>query len=272
MKIGDKFGMLSVMGFDRIPLKRGIQVQVKCDCGTEKLVSKGNLAYGRTTSCGCGSRKHFAEVGQIFSRLTVVSSDLQKTDRGTLVLCRCECGTEKMINILSLHAGDTKSCGCLRSEVSSSKALLHGCVGRPGYNLWHAMRSRCLNPDASGYENYGGRGIKICDEWLDDCRAFCDWVDENGYAPGLELDRIENEGDYSPSNCHFTTKVTNMRNTRSNVFVCAFGETKTVADWAEDARCSVSYEAFRERVKKGIAPELAMSAKEQPGVPLAGRI
>jgi hypothetical protein len=267
-QIGDKFGRLTILGFDNEAPKSRLRAHVLCECGNKKHVLMSNVAYGKTTSCGCGARKHFVKLGQNFGRLLVISDELHHTDRGVKVLCKCACGTEKLINILSLCNGDSNSCGCIRSEVSSKKARRHGCVGRSGYNLWHAMKSRCYNESNAGYENYGGRGIRICEEWLNSCAAFCDWVDENGYQPGLEIDREDNDGDYSPENCHFVTKIVNARNRRGNTSITAFGETKTVSEWAEDDRCIVSYESLRERVKNGIDPVLSMTAPHQPGKPL----
>jgi hypothetical protein len=111
------------------------------------------------------------------------------------------------------------------------------------------MLNRCRNPNYVDWPNYGGRGIRVCDEWHD-WPTFKKWALDAGYSPELELDRVDNDGPYSPDNCRFTTLSRQRRNRRITPMLTAFGETKPLADWAEDPRCAVGYTTLSERYHK----------------------
>lgn len=124
--------------------------------------------------------------------------------------------------------------------------------------VWRQMKSRCDKPTDGSYYKYGGRGIRVCDAWYD-YFAFRSWSIENGYEDGLTIDRIDNEGNYEPSNCRWTDLKTQSRNTRTNRLITAFGETKTMMDWSEDPRCVVSYAALSLRIgRRGWDDERAL--------------
>lgn len=112
------------------------------------------------------------------------------------------------------------------------------------------MKRRCYDSKRESYVDYGGRGIIICDEWLNDFVAFKDWALANGWEEGLEIDRIENNGIYEPGNCRWSDDVTQSRNRRNTVFLEAFGEKKCVAEWATDNRCKATASAIFFRIKK----------------------
>lgn len=99
--------------------------------------------------------------------------------------------------------------------------------------IYDGMKQRCYNPKRDNYERYGGRGIRVCDEWLESSTPFIKWALENGYEDGLQLDRIDNSGNYEPSNCRWVTPKNNSRNTRRSKHLTLNGETKTVAEWCE---------------------------------------
>jgi hypothetical protein len=120
----------------------------------------------------------------------------------------------------------------------------------PLYNRWVNMRQRCLNPLDPKYYRYGKRGIKICEEW-NDFKTFEAWSLNNGYKPGLTLDRENNNGNYTPENCRWTSFKTQSNNTRKNVKLKVGDETKTVAQWVEDARCTVNAFTVYQRVSNG---------------------
>lgn len=101
------------------------------------------------------------------------------------------------------------------------------------FNVYGTMKNRCLNPKRDNFERYGGRGISICDEWLNNAESFVRWALTNGYEKGLQLDRIDNDGDYCPENCRWVTPKENCRNTRKNKRLTLLGQTKTVAEWCE---------------------------------------
>lgn len=156
-------------------------------------------------------------IGQRFGRLLVEERAENKDgNRYTMWKCRWDCGNEIIVNGSTLHRGDINSCGCLRKGALFHKT--HGCSKERLYGVWIGMKDRCYQPKATGYKNYGGRGIKICDEWLD-YENFRKWAYENGYdenAPKGQctIDRKDNDGDYSPSNCHFISKSEQNKNRR----------------------------------------------------------
>lgn len=126
------------------------------------------------------------------------------------------------------------------------------------YRTWLNMRSRCNNPRATSYRHYGGRGISVCAEWAT-WVAFRDWAYAHGWREDLTLERIDTDGNYEPSNCRWATVREQGRNTRANVRLTAFGEAKTVVEWAEDARCSVQYDTLAERIRSGWDHERAIT-------------
>lgn len=127
------------------------------------------------------------------------------------------------------------------------------------YNVWSSMLKRCYNQNCKSYPNYGGRGIYVCDVWRYSSIAFLLWADTSGYSPKLQLDRIDNDGPYSPENCRWVTRKVNINNTRHNRKVTAFGETKNMHEWAEDERCVVTGGVLRYRIEAGCPSELALT-------------
>lgn len=119
--------------------------------------------------------------------------------------CMCDCGKEMVLSTTALRS--TWSCGC------ATKNKIHGLSQNKTYKLWKAMRKRCNNKKASNYSDYGGRGISVCEEWSDPV-VFCDWCISNGFTEGLQIDRVDNDGNYEPSNCKFVTHRENSLNKR----------------------------------------------------------
>jgi hypothetical protein len=117
------------------------------------------------------------------------------------------------------------------------------------YQVYHALKARCYNPKNAGYKNYGGRGIRVCDAWLNDVALFADWALENGYKEGLEIDRTNNNGNYEPSNCRWVTQKVNNRN-RSIVRMIPYeGEIRPMPEWCEIL--NLEYDIVRSRIYKG---------------------
>jgi len=135
----------------------------------------------------------------------------------------------------------------------------HGLTGTPLYRMWKGLKNRCLNPFSDDYVYYGSRGISVSPIWENNPVAFCNWARANGYRKGLQLDRIDNDGDYTPQNCRFITAKLNSNNTRKNIWRTAFTESKTLAQWAEDTRCKVKYATLYYRVNSGWAMEKALT-------------
>lgn len=126
--------------------------------------------------------------------------------------------------------------------------MKHGLYKTKLYRVWHAMKCRCYNPNDKKYPRYGLRGIKVCEEWKNDFVKFNNWANENGYAEGLSIDRIDNDGNYEPTNCRWVTMAQNANNTSKNVFITYKGETHTLSNWAR--KIKVSVDAIRYRIKK----------------------
>ena len=153
---------------------------------------------------------------QRFGRLVALKRDI--TSKKTKWLCQCDCGNVKSIALTHLRSGSSTSCGCYQKEKAREANIKHGGRGTSLYNRWKAIRQRTTNPHDVGYKNYGGRGIKMCDEW-DNFQNFYDWCIQNGYKRELELDRIDNNKGYDPSNCRWVTKIVNNNNKRKVVHV-----------------------------------------------------
>jgi hypothetical protein len=177
--------------------------------------------------------------GQKFGRLTVVKYAGRDNQRMALWECMCECGNRIVTRGTSLRYGSSKSCGCLRLEKVRDANTIHGLSGnhtfKPRlYRIWQNMKQRCYNSKAGKYHIYGGKGIKVCDEWLNDYLIFHKWAIANGYKNNLTLDRINNNGDYCPENCRWATYKQQARNTAQNRLITFHGKTKTLQDWANE--------------------------------------
>jgi len=149
------------------------------------------------------------ETGNKYSRLTVIKKD---PDRNGYWICECKCGNSKSIYGGVLRNGSTRSCGCLLRESVSKRRKSHGLSGHPLYHIWACMVDRCHNLEAKPFPRYGGRGIKVCNEWRKDGAAFVRWGLKNGWKKGLQIDRIDNDNGYSSKNCRFVTSKVNNQN------------------------------------------------------------
>lgn len=167
-------------------------------------------------------------VGRRFGRLTVIGFGGLDNWGAALWRCRCDCGTECTVRGGRLRSGASQSCGCLRKE----RMTTHGGSNTRLYNIWDAMRARCNNPNSRCYEDYGGRGITVCDEWQCDFTAFRDWAISHGYQDNLSIDRISNDKGYTPENCRWASAEEQSNNRRNNIFAEIDGEKKTIGQWS----------------------------------------
>ncbi len=175
--------------------------------------------------------------GRTFGRLSVLHVDTSRPRKPDVpYVVRCECGTIKSIRGVDLVTGNTKSCGCIRREVAAERArkrnTTHGMSRRRLYHTWNNMVRRCSDPRRPDYPRYGGRGIKVCDRWLEPENFYADMGDPP--AAAMSLDRIDNDGDYSPENCRWATISQQCRNQRKSILITYNGVTKPMLDWAEE--------------------------------------
>lgn len=164
----------------------------------------------------------------------------------------CECGKIWFTVFKDVLSGRTKSCGCKRMSFILAAITTHGMAskgGHPIYKAWWAMQQRCKGLREEDFNNYTSRGIVVCDEWINSFDAFRKWSIENGWKKGLSLDRFpNNDGNYEPGNCRWATDPMQNRNKRNNLLITAFGETKCMAEWCEDERCSVYPNTIKHRI------------------------
>lgn len=128
--------------------------------------------------------------------------------------CLCDCGKVIILPTGSLSTGNTKSCGCLKRDLAGKHTIKHGLKHHPLYKLWKTIKQRCYNPNNKQYRYWGGRGIIVWEGWKNNPEAFVYWALRNGWSKGLQIDRINNNGNYEPSNCRFVTNTENSRNRR----------------------------------------------------------
>lgn len=167
--------------------------------------------------------------GQTFGRLTVLSSFHRAGEPKARWLCKCSCGKTHTPTTLDLRSGRTRSCGCFRREVNSVPDPKHN---HREYGIWNGMIQRCYNPNRARFNRYGGRGIRVCDEWR---ASFERFFADLGPSPSKthSLERIDNDGHYEPGNVRWATKKEQSRNTRRNVPLTLNGETLLLTEWAK---------------------------------------
>jgi hypothetical protein len=193
----------------------------------------------------------------------------------TFARCLCECGKYTAQLLTAIVHRSIVSCGCYKAKQAAIRASKlsykhgKGNLNNRLYRIWCALRSRCRNKNHCSYEDYGGRGIKVCEEWKDYLK-FEQWSLTNGYQESLSIDRINVNGDYEPSNCRWVTAKQQARNRRNNrmdtVKITAFGETKAALDWLEDNRCKMkSITSLVYRIGAGWSPEEAITKPSQRG-------
>ena len=187
--------------------------------------------------------------GMKFGRLTVIERAENSNTGKTRWKCKCECGKETISHTSSLTSGRTKSCGCLSHEKAVRTITKHGYRRTKLYGVWCGMKKRCYNTKFEHYDRYGGRGIKVCEEWKKDFSIFKDWSLQNGYKEGLEIDRIDVDGNYEPSNCNWKTRTEQVRNRSNTVFLTYKGEKRTLIEWCQ--KYKVNYKLAHSRYKKG---------------------
>lgn len=181
--------------------------------------------------------------GKKFNRWTVL--DGSSSDK---ILCKCECGTIRSVRKYAIINGHSLSCGCLQKENAAKSCISrtrHGKHKHPIYVCWTHMKERCFTKTCKSYKNYGGRGISVCEEWLD-FETFYRWAKSNGWQKGLSIERKDNDGNYCPENCTWIPKNQQTKNTRKNVKIEIDGKVLNLSEWAR--RFGISLGAIYYRV------------------------
>lgn len=208
-------------------------------------------------------------IGKRYGRLEVIGFQHKKEQgRGWDWIVRCDCGKEKVVSPNDVKSGKTRSCGCLHDQACKDRAtkFRHNVYkNKRLYGIYNGIKKRCYNKNEPRYSDYGARGISMCDEWLsphDGFDKFVDWALENGYADGLSIDRIDVDGDYSPTNCRWLTLQQQNRNKRETKWVDYRGEhiqLKVLCD-----RLKIKYDTVHDRIyKRGWSVERAIEEPSQ---------
>jgi len=250
--INQRFGKLVVTGFSGVN-KEGRRVwECDCDCGNKVKVRGTSLKSGRTKSCGCFKSESSTKnlIGQRFGRLVVLGKHGVSVHHKAQWKCQCDCGEESIAVSGSLLNGHTKSCGCMNRELVTKHGESHSRL----YQEWADMKQRCLNPNNASYHNYGGRGIRVCDEWLD-ASTFIDWAKVNGYRDDLTIDRVDTNGNYEPSNCRFIPLSDQHENKRTNRIITLNGESDILINHCR--KHNKNFNSIRYRLNAGWIPEEA---------------
>lgn len=198
-------------------------------------------------------------VGEKYGRLSVVGYyGYEPTQSGPLHYyeCKCDCGSDAVVSSRSLLYGKSKSCGCLKRELTGDRARTHGMRRTPEYTTWSTMKARCNNPANSKYGRYGGRGIKVCDRWEDSFEAF---LEDMGYRPSdaHSIERKDNDDGYHPENCRWATPAEQALNRSTTHLVEFGGEVMPLAD--AERSSGLPHSAVAMRLKHGWDAEKALT-------------
>lgn len=227
---GKRFGYWTVLGLGDRSNTGLMRWRCRCDCGNVRDVKTNMLKSGRSISCGCGisGKRNATEdlTGKRFGRLLVIGRDISRLKAHNIYwMCQCDCGNKKSVATCNLLGGNVQSCGCLRIEQSIERIkqasianITHGETKTCLYQVWHIMKQRCENPNSPAYKWYGGKGIRVCEEWKD-YSEFAKWAYSNGYVDlvgvprnkRLSIDRIDSNCNYCPENCQWITVGDNTR-------------------------------------------------------------
>lgn len=211
------------------------------------------------------SPKNQDVTGMKWGRLTALCKDVERTKEtgSTYWKFACECGTITSVQLSGVRRGDSKSCGCYSKEVARKmvieRCFKHGETGSKltaEFRTWMNMKNRTLNPKCQFYHRYGGRGIKVCSRWKS---SYLNFLEDMGRRPSEihRIERIDNDGDYEPSNCRWATHKEQSRNTSSNRWITINGVTKILQDWCSEF--GITKEGVYYRLGKGIPIDLAIT-------------
>ncbi len=232
---GKIFGKLTVTAFHSRDRHSHIQWSCRCECGNEVIRKTSGLTRTGQQSCGCINDPDIT--GQAFGRLTAVS----RVNDGWF--CSCSCGGSTIRRTGPLNSGNVRSCGCLDAERIAGMET-HGRARTEEYKIWQGIHQRCSNSAATAFDNYGGRGISVSEEWSDFSVFFLDM----GIRPSKRhsIERKDNDHGYCKDNCEWATRETQMRNTRRTRNITYNGESLCLTDWS--ARLGIHVNTLRRRL------------------------
>jgi hypothetical protein len=194
-------------------------------------------------------------VGRVFGRWTVIDLAEGRSSIGYLLwLCKCKCGSIRIVCGNNLRSGNSKSCGCIKSEIVTQRNYKHGLTYTAEYGAWSGLRSRCANLND---DSYGGRGIKVCKRWNSFEKFYADMGPKP--SPQHTIERVNNRGNYEPSNCVWATAKVQANNKRNVPRFSYKGQTKSVAEWA--AQIGIHPETLRSRLVMGWSLERALTTR-----------
>lgn len=259
--VGYTFGSWKVLAYAGRPfdISSAHAAWCKCGCGTVKIVSWNAIREGRSNGCGCKCNKNCAvdninkSVGTKINRWEILAYAGTSVKTPTLhyVWCRCVCGKIKKVLIMHIRSGKSSGCGCFKNTRG-------GKSNTPEYVNWYSMiiRTEDTGSNTKSSMRYRAKGVKVCDRWLN---SFSDFLSDVGPRPGREytLDRIDNNGDYTPENVRWATRAEQSRNTSRNVKVTINGITKCAAEWAREY--GISPRTVYGRLNAGWEPKVAVT-------------
>lgn len=257
---GKRIGILTVLEYSGKNSNGYHTWKCQCDCGNIITRTGKSLKRGGNASCGC---LHKAKdlTGMDFGNLTVLKK-IGRKNGNNLWLCKCKCGNEVECYQYNLERGTSTSCGCLRSFYAKKTRKCHGESTGTLYKKWGSIKTRCYNKNTPSYKNYGGRGIKMCDEWLEFWN-FREWAYKNGYSEELTLERIDVNGNYSPENCKWIPMEEQANNKRNSCFIEYGGKKQTLSQWSREL--GVGKEVLSYRYHAGWSPEECLFGKATKG-------
>lgn len=194
--------------------------------------------------------------GERYGHWLLLRKDENKTGNW---ICKCDCGGVYSVNFNNMKQGRTTNCVKCQAAKARVRVSTHGMSKTKLYNVWRAIRDRCVNPKNKVYYRYGGRGITVCKEWFEHFETFMEWALSHNYKEGLQIDRIDVNGNYEPSNCRWVTQKENARNRESCKTINYKGKSYKLPAFAEIV--GIKHRLLYERIRKGWSVEEAISIK-----------